>query len=64
MQPVMRAAIPRMEAAVKAYPFADDGSYRLWPGPNSNTFVATVLRAMNKVGMSAYPALRQKLENL
>src|SRR5690606_30545384 len=37
-------AIPRIEQAVAAYPYAD--SYRVWPGPNSNTFVAHVLRAV------------------
>jgi len=31
---------------VKAYRFASYGDYRIWPGPNSNTFVATVLRAV------------------
>ncbi len=35
--------ITRIEAAVAAYPYAD--TYRVWPGPNSNTFVAHVLRA-------------------
>jgi hypothetical protein len=35
--------ITRIEAAVAAYPYAD--SYRVWPGPNSNTFVAHVLRS-------------------
>lgn len=34
--------ISRIEAAVQAYPYAD--RYRVWPGPNSNTFVAYVLR--------------------
>lgn len=35
-------AIPAIEKAVREYPFAD--RYQLWPGPNSNTFVAYVLR--------------------
>jgi hypothetical protein len=35
--------IARIEQAVAAYPYAD--TYRVWPGPNSNTFVAHVLRA-------------------
>ncbi len=35
--------ITRIEAAVAAYPYA--ATYRVWPGPNSNTFVAHVLRA-------------------
>jgi hypothetical protein len=36
--------IERIEAAVAAYPYAD--TYRVWPGPNSNTFVAYVLRSV------------------
>jgi hypothetical protein len=39
------SAIPKIEAAVKRYPYATWGSYRVWPGPNSNTFTATLLRA-------------------
>jgi hypothetical protein len=35
--------ITRVEEAVEEYPYAD--TYRVWPGPNSNTFVAHVLRA-------------------
>ncbi|HZN87233.1 MAG TPA: DUF3750 domain-containing protein [Burkholderiales bacterium] len=34
--------IPRIEAAVKSYPYPDE--YRAWPGPNSNTFTAWVMR--------------------
>jgi len=36
------ALIERVDRAVHAYPFAQ--RYRIWPGPNSNTFVAFVLR--------------------
>jgi hypothetical protein len=39
-------AIPKIEAAVKDYQYRNAGDYRLWPGPNSNTFVAGVLRAI------------------
>jgi hypothetical protein len=39
------ALIPRIEAAVAAYPHNGNGGYRVWPGPNSNTFVAHVLAA-------------------
>jgi len=39
-------AIPKLEAAVKGYQYANAGDYRIWPGPNSNTFVATMLRAI------------------
>jgi hypothetical protein len=36
------AAIADIEAAVRSYPYPD--SYRMWPGPNSNTFTAHVAR--------------------
>ncbi len=36
------AAIPKITRAVADYPHAHE--YGLWPGPNSNTFVAHVLR--------------------
>jgi hypothetical protein len=36
------ALIARIDKAVAAYPYADE--YRVWPGPNSNTFTAFVLR--------------------
>jgi hypothetical protein len=38
--------IPKIEAAVKDYRFANAGDYHVWPGPNSNTFTATVMRAV------------------
>lgn len=34
--------IPKIEEAVRSYPYQT--SYRLWPGPNSNTFVSYVIR--------------------
>ncbi len=34
--------IARIEAAAGSYPYAD--AYTMWPGPNSNTFVAHVAR--------------------
>ena len=36
--------LARIEAAVASYPYAD--RYTAWPGPNSNSFVAHVLRAV------------------
>ncbi len=47
--------IPKIEAAVKSYAYADYGAYRVWPGPNSNSFVAAVLRAVPELGV-ALPA--------
>lgn len=42
-------AIPLIETAVTAYPYATPGVYRAWPGPNSNTFVASVLGAVPNI---------------
>jgi len=36
--------IPRIDKAAHSYPWA--GEYTMWPGPNSNTFTAWVLRAV------------------
>lgn len=41
--------IRRVEAAVADYPYP--GIYRVWPGPNSNTFVAHVLRAVPELNV-------------
>lgn len=38
--------IPKIEAAIAQYPHNVKGGYTLWPGPNSNTFVASILRAV------------------
>ena len=46
------ALIPKIEAAIKSYQYANAGDYRIWPGPNSNTFVATVLRAVPELGVT------------
>jgi hypothetical protein len=47
--------IPKIEAAVKSYAYGRRGDYRVWPGPNSNSFVAAVLRAVPELGV-ALPA--------
>lgn len=47
--------IPRIEDAVRDYKFSQYGDYRLWPGPNSNTFVATVLRAIPELQATLPP---------
>ena len=36
--------IPKIEAAIATYSFRQRGDYRIWPGPNSNTFVASIAR--------------------
>jgi hypothetical protein len=38
--------IPKIKAAVARYPHNRPGAYSVWPGPNSNSFVAYVLAAI------------------
>jgi hypothetical protein len=49
------ALIPKIEAAVKDYQYHHAGDYRIWPGPNSNTFVAAVLRAVPELDAELPP---------
>lgn len=52
--PAAESLIPKIEAAVKDYRFANAGDYHVWPGPNSNTFTATVMRAVPEL-LTALP---------
>jgi len=45
--------IRRIDAAAKNYPFP--GEYRVWPGPNSNTFTAHVARAVPELKLDLPP---------
>jgi hypothetical protein len=47
------ALIPRIDAAARAYPYARE--YTAWPGPNSNTFVAWITRAVPELGVDLPP---------
>jgi hypothetical protein len=47
------AIIAKVETAVAAYPYP--ASYRTWPGPNSNTFVAYVGRAVPELRLDLPP---------
>jgi hypothetical protein len=47
------ALIERIESAVRAYPYPR--SYRTWPGPNSNTFVAYVAREVPELRLHLPP---------
>ena len=51
--PEVDALIRRIEEAVKTYPYPD--SYRTWPGPNSNTFVAHIARAVPELRLDLPP---------
>lgn len=47
------ALIDRVEAAVDEYPWAD--RYRVWPGPNSNTFIAHIARQVPELRVDLPP---------
>ncbi len=49
----VESLIDRIEAAVESYPWKDQ--YRVWPGPNSNTFIAHVLRAAPELRVDLPP---------
>jgi hypothetical protein len=49
------ALIPKIETAVRDYQYDHNGDYRIWPGPNSNTFVAAMLRAVPELGVALPP---------
>jgi hypothetical protein len=51
--PEAEKLIPRIDAAARAYPHA--GEYSAWPGPNSNTFVAWITRAVPELGVDLPP---------
>jgi hypothetical protein len=38
--------LPRIQAAIAGYAWRNEGDYRAWPGPNSNTFIAAILDAV------------------
>ena len=43
------AMIDRLHQAARDYPY--DDQYNVWPGPNSNTFIATLARAVPEIGV-------------
>jgi hypothetical protein len=53
--PEAERLIPRIENAVNAYDYAHAGDYRIWPGPNSNSFIAAILRAVPELGVMLPP---------
>jgi len=53
--PEAEKLIPKVEAAVRAYSYNQAGDYRIWPGPNSNSFTAAVLRAVPELGVALPP---------
>ena len=53
--PEAEMLIPRIEATVKDYNYSQTGDYRVWPGPNSNSFIAAILRTVPELGLALPP---------
>ena len=51
--PEAEAIVARIDGAVASYPYAS--AYRVWPGPNSNTFTAHVLRQVGEIPVDLPP---------
>ncbi|NJO35247.1 MAG: DUF3750 domain-containing protein [Rhodospirillales bacterium] len=47
--------VPKIKAAVARYPLSQPGDYLVWPGPNSNSFIAYVLAAVPEAGVVLPP---------
>ena len=49
------ALIPQVKAAIAGYPYAGAGDYVIWPGPNSNTFIAHIVRQVPDMQVALPP---------
>ena len=47
--------IDKVKVAMAAYPYGNRGDYQVWPGPNSNTFVASILRSVPALELALPP---------
>eukprot|EP00439_Symbiodinium_sp_Y106_P088487 s1_g1023.t1 len=45
--PSAATTLPRIRHAIAAYPHNQNGAYTVWPGPNSNSFVAEIARRVS-----------------
>lgn len=53
--PAAERLIPKIKAAVARYPYNRPGDYSVWPGPNSNSFVAHVLASIPEARIALPP---------
>lgn len=53
--PEAERLIPQVRKAVTSYPYQTFGAYNAWPGPNSNTFVAHVMRSVPALSAALPP---------
>lgn len=50
-----QSLIPKIERAIQKYPYNQYGGYKLWPGPNSNSFIAHILRQVPELETTLPP---------
>ena len=55
-----QTAIRQIRLAIARYPFAARGDYHIWPGPNSNTFIAYIARAVPALASGLLPTAMGK----
>jgi len=49
------ALLPKIQTAITGYAWRNEGDYRAWPGPNSNTFVAAIIDAVPEMRIALPP---------
>jgi hypothetical protein len=49
------ALVPKIQTAIEQYSWRNPGDYRVWPGPNSNTFIAAILDAVPEMRTTLPP---------
>ena len=49
------ALVPKIQTAIAGYAWRNEGDYRAWPGPNSNTFIAAILDAVPEMQATLPP---------
>lgn len=52
---VAAALVPKIQAAIGRYTWRNPGDYRVWPGPNSNTFIAAIMDAVPEMRATLPP---------
>jgi hypothetical protein len=53
--PAAARMIPLIRFAIQHYRYPNPGDYRIWPGPNSNTFVAAIMQAVPELEATLPP---------
>lgn len=53
--PAAARMIPIIRSTIRGYRYSRAGDYRIWPGPNSNTFVAWIMQAVPEMKASLPP---------